>query len=174
MAAAVVIRQRGISLAALGRMLAAPLETAGVIILITSAGGAFGVMLSHAGVGEAVQAAAEGRELNLVLLAWVVAAVIRVAQGSATVAMLTTAAMVYPLLGAGLPYDPVYIFLSIGFGAMTLSWMNDSGFWVVCKLSGFTEQETLKTWTVMATTNSLVGLATCLVMARILPRIPGF
>jgi GntP family gluconate:H+ symporter len=174
MAAAVVMRQRGISLAALGRMLAAPLETAGVIILITSAGGAFGVMLSHAGVGEAVQAAAEGREVNLVLLAWVVAAVIRVAQGSATVAMLTTAAMVYPLLGTGLPYDPVYIFLSIGFGAMTLSWMNDSGFWVVCKLSGFTEQETLKTWTVLATTNSLVGLGTCLIMARVLPRIPGF
>jgi gluconate:H+ symporter, GntP family len=174
MAAAVVMRQRGISLAALGRMLAAPLETAGVIILITSAGGAFGVMLSHAGVGEAVQAAAEGREVNLILLAWVVAAVIRVAQGSATVAMLTTAAMVYPLLGSNLPYDPVYIFLSIGFGAMTLSWMNDSGFWVVCKLSGFTEQETLKTWTVLATTNSLVGLVTCLVVSRILPRIPGF
>jgi gluconate:H+ symporter, GntP family len=102
------------------------------------------MMLSHAGVGEAVQAAAAGREVNLVLLAWVVAAVIRVAQGSATVAMLTTSAMVYPLLGAGLPYDAVYIFMSIGFGAMTLSWMNDSGFWVVCKLSGFTEQETLE------------------------------
>jgi gluconate:H+ symporter, GntP family len=174
MAAAVVMRQRGIKLAALGRMLAPPLETAGVIILITSAGGAFGMMLSHAGVGEAVQAAAAGREVNLVLLAWVVAAVIRVAQGSATVAMLTTSAMVYPLLGAGLPYDAVYIFMSIGFGAMTLSWMNDSGFWVVCKLSGFTEQETLKTWTVLATTNSVVGLLTCLVMAKVLPRIPGF
>jgi GntP family gluconate:H+ symporter len=174
MAGAVVMRQRGIRLAALGRMLAPPLETAGVIILITSAGGAFGMMLSHAGVGEAVQAAAAGREVNLILLAWVVAAVIRVAQGSATVAMLTASAMVYPLLGAGLPYDAVYIFMSIGFGAMTLSWMNDSGFWVVCKLSGFTEQETLKTWTVLATTNSVVGLLTCLVMAKVLPRIPGF
>ncbi|MCL4180282.1 MAG: GntP family permease [Verrucomicrobia bacterium] len=174
MAAWVVMRQRAITLAALGRLLAPPLETAGVIILITSAGGAFGMMLSHAGVGEAVQAAAAGREVNLILLAWVVAAVIRVAQGSATVAMLTASAMVYPLLGAGLPYDAVYIFMSIGFGAMTLSWMNDSGFWVVCKLSGFTEQETLKTWTVLATTNSLVGLLTCLVMAKVLPRIPGF
>jgi GntP family gluconate:H+ symporter len=131
-------------------------------------------MLSHAGVGEAVQAAAEGREVNLILLSWVVATVIRVAQGSATVSMLTTSAMVYPLLGPGLPYDPVYIFLAIGFGAMTLSWMNDSGFWVVCKLSGFTEQETLKSWTVLTTVNSLVGLATCLAMAKVLPRIPGF
>jgi GntP family gluconate:H+ symporter len=88
--------------------------------------------------------------------------------------MLTTSAMVYPLLGAELPYDAVYIFMSIGFGAMVLSWMNDSGFWVVCKLSGFTEQETLKTWTVLTTTNSLVGLVTCVVMAKVLPRIPGF
>ena len=174
MAAWVVMRQRGITLAALGRLLAPPLETAGVIILITSAGGAFGMMLSHAGVGEAVQAAAAGREVNLILLAWLVAAVIRVAQGSATVAMLTTSAMIYPLLGAGLPYDAGYIFMAIGFGAMTLSWMNDSGFWGVCKLSGFTEQETLKTWTVLATTNSLVGLLTCLAMAKVLPRIPGF
>ncbi len=174
MAGAVVMRQRGITLAALGRMLGPPLETAGVIILITSAGGAFGVMLSHAGVGEAVQAAAAGRNVNLVLLAWLVAAVIRVAQGSATVAMLTTSAMVYPLLSGGLPYDAVYIFMSIGFGAMTLSWMNDSGFWVVCKLSGFTEQETLKSWTVLATTNSLIGLATCIAMSKVLPHLPGF
>jgi GntP family gluconate:H+ symporter len=174
MAGWLVMWQRKMRLADLGRSLAAPLETAGVIILITSAGGAFGAMLSHAGVGKAVQAAAEGREVNLILLAWVVATVIRVAQGSATVSMLTTSAMVYPLLGAGLPYDPVYIFMSIGFGAMTLSWMNDSGFWVVCKLSGFTEQETLKSWTVLATVNSLVGLATCLVLSKVLPRIPGF
>jgi GntP family gluconate:H+ symporter len=49
------------------------------------------------------------------------------------------------MTGSGLPYHPVYIFMAIGFGAMFLSWMNDSGFWVVGKLSGFTEKETLKT-----------------------------
>jgi gluconate:H+ symporter, GntP family len=170
----VLVRQRGLKLGDAGRMLGQPLETAGVIILITSAGGAFGLMLKNAGVGEAVQAVAEGRELNLILLSWLVATVIRVAQGSATVAMLTTSVMVLPLLEAGLPYDPVYIFMAIGFGAMTLSWMNDSGFWVVCKLSGFTEKETLKSWTVVVTVNSVVGLLTCLVLSSILPRIPGF
>jgi gluconate:H+ symporter, GntP family len=174
LAVAVLVRQRGLKLAEAGRMLGPPLETAGVIILITSAGGAFGLMLRNAGVGESVQAVAEGREINLIFLSWLVASVIRIAQGSATVAMLTTSAMMFPLLEAGLPYNPVYIFMAIGFGAMTLSWMNDSGFWVVCKLSGFTEQETLKSWTVIVTVNSVVGLVTCLVLARLLPQIPGF
>jgi gluconate:H+ symporter, GntP family len=174
LAIGILVRQRGLSLAQAGRMISAPLETAGVIILITSAGGAFGLMLRNAGVGEAVQAAAEGRQVNLIFLSWLVASVIRMAQGSATVAMLTTSAMMLPLLQAGLPYDPVYIFMAIGFGAMTLSWMNDSGFWVVCKLSGFTEQETLKSWTVIVTVNSLVGLVTCLLLSKVIPHFPGF
>jgi gluconate:H+ symporter, GntP family len=174
LAFSVLVRHRGLPLAQAGRMIGPSLETAGVIILITSAGGAFGLMLRNAGVGEAVQAAADGREINLIFLSWLVASVIRMAQGSATVAMLTTSAMMLPMLEAGLPYDPVYIFMAIGFGAMTLSWMNDSGFWVVCKLSGFTEQETLKSWTVIVTVNSVVGLVTCLLLAKVLPGIPGF
>lgn len=165
----VLMRQRGLSVARVCQMIGPPLETAGVIILITSAGGAFGLMLKNAGVGEAIKTAAEGRDLNLVLLAWLVAAVIRVAQGSATVAMLTTSAMVYPLLGAGLPFHPIYVFLAIGFGAMICSWMNDSGFWVVGRLSGFTEQETLKTWTVISTVNSLAGLGVTWLLATVLP-----
>lgn len=167
-AVGVLMRQKGISVATVGGLIEGPFMTAGVIILITSAGGAFGLMLKNAGVGEAIQAAVAGREINLVLLSWLVAAVIRIAQGSATVAMLTTAAMVSPMLSS-LPYHPVYIFLAIGFGAMMLSWMNDSGFWVVGKLSGFTEQETLKTWTVVVSVNSAVGLVTCLIFAKLLP-----
>jgi GntP family gluconate:H+ symporter len=165
----VLVRQRGLSFAELGKMIGPSLETAGVIILITSAGGAFGLMLRNAGVGDAVKAVAEGNNINLILFAWLVAAVIRVAQGSATVSMMTAAAMVYPLLDASLPYHPVYVFMAIGFGALTLSWMNDSGFWVVCKLSGFTEKETLKSWTVIATTSSVVGVITCLALSRIIP-----
>jgi GntP family gluconate:H+ symporter len=166
----VLMRQKGISLAAVGQMVGPAFETAGVIILITSAGGAFGLMLKNAGVGEAVRQAAEGREVNLVILSWLVAAVIRVAQGSATVAMLTTAAMVYPIMSTtGLPYHPVYIFMAIGYGAMIFSWMNDSGFWVVGRLSGFTEKETLKTWSVVVTVASVAGLVECLVLSKVLP-----
>ena len=167
----VLIRQKKVSFATVGTMIGPSLETAGVIILITSAGGAFGMMLKHAGVGDAVKAAAGGASINLVLLSWLVAAVIRIAQGSATVAMLTTAAMIYPIMSTGpaLPYNPVYIFLAIGFGAMICSWMNDSGFWVVGKLSGFTEKETLKTWTGVVTVASIVGLIECLVLSTVLP-----
>jgi GntP family gluconate:H+ symporter len=167
----VLMRVRRLSFGQIGTLLGPSFETAGVIILITSAGGAFGLMLKAAGVGEAIKAAVAGHEINLVLLSWLVASVIRVAQGSATVAMLATAEMVYPIIssGAGLPYHPVYIFLAIGFGAMICSWMNDSGFWVVGRLSGFTEKETLRSWTVVVTVNSVIGLVVCLVGAKLLP-----
>jgi GntP family gluconate:H+ symporter len=169
-ALAVLMRQRGLDLAGVARLFAPALETAGVIILITSAGGAFGLMLSHAGVGKTLQALVQGENINLILLSWLVATVIRVAQGSATVAMLTTAGMIYPIMtSAPLPYHPLYLFMAIGFGAMTLSWMNDSGFWVVGRLSGFTEKETLKTWTVVVTVNSVAGLLTCLLFSWLLP-----
>jgi gluconate:H+ symporter, GntP family len=167
----ILMRQRRFNLAKIGELIGPPFETAGVIILITSAGGAFGLMLKNAGVGEAIKAAVAGKDINLILLSWTVAAVIRIAQGSATVAMLTTAAMVYPIMSGGgvLPYHPIYIFLAIGFGAMMLSWMNDSGFWVVGKLSGFTEKETLKTWSVVLSVNSLAGLIITLLLSKLVP-----
>ena len=165
-----LMRQQKLSFSQLGIRMGAPLETAGMIILITSAGGAFGLMLRNAGVGDAIQALVAGRDVNLIILSWVVAGIIRIAQGSATVAMLTTAAMISPLLESGdLPYHPVYIFAAIGFGAMVLSWMNDSGFWVVGKLSGFTEKETLKSWTIVVTVNSIVGLIVTLIASWIVP-----
>lgn len=169
----VLMRQRGLTLATVGDMIGPSFETAGVIILITSAGGAFGLMLKNAGVGEAIKAAVVGKEISLVLLSWAVAAMIRIAQGSATVAMLTTAAMIYPIMTGGtpLPYHPIWIFMAIGFGAMMLSWMNDSGFWVVGKLSGLTEKETLKSWTVVLSVNSAAGLIVCLVGSKLLPMI---
>lgn len=171
----VLARRRGFSFRQIEALIAPPIETAGVIILITSAGGAFGLMLRNAGVGDAIKAAATGYEVNLVLLSWLVAAVIRIAQGSATVAMLTTSAMVFPMIdpsaGAALPFHPMYIYLSIGFGAFTCSWMNDSGFWVVNRLSGMTETETLKTWTVMLTAVSVVGLLMTLILAKLVPLV---
>lgn len=165
-----LLRTQKLSFRAVGAKMAAPLETAAVIILITSAGGAFGYMLRNAGVGDAVQQIASKMDINLILLAWTVSAVIRIAQGSATVAMLTTAAMLQPVLEATPPpYHPVYVFVAIGCGAFILSWMNDSGFWVVSKLSGFTEKETLRTFTVVLTVASVAGLLMTLAMSKALP-----
>jgi gluconate:H+ symporter, GntP family len=146
------------------------LETAAIIILITSAGGAFGASLRNAGVGQTIAGIASAYSINLVVLSYFVALIIRVAQGSATVSMLTTSAMIYPMIEAGSPVHPVYIYLAIGFGAFGCSWMNDSGFWVVSRLGGLTERETLRSWTVLLTACSLAGLVVTLIASMILPK----
>ena len=164
------MRQRRIGLAVVNKIIAPRFADAGVIILIASAGGAYGVMLGHAGVGKVASALAGHWELNLVFLGWAISTVIRVAQGSATVAMGTAAAIMYPIIQEHRPpYHTIYIFLAIGFGSKMVSWMNDSGFWTVSKLSGFTEAETLKSWTILVTFGSLVGLAQCLIFSKLLP-----
>ena len=170
LAMALVARQQQWKFAEIATLLDPALETAGVIILITSAGGAFGLMLKHAGVGEAIRTAASGREINLILLAWGVALIMKFAQGSATVSMLTTAAMTVGVTqGTVLPHHPMYLFLAIGFGALGFSWMNDSGFWVISRLSGFTTKETLRTWTVLAFAMSVFGLVETLLLAKLFP-----
>jgi gluconate:H+ symporter, GntP family len=171
-ALAVLARQAKLGLGKLEEMVGPPLETAGMIILITSAGGAFGVALRSAGVGDAVKAIAQGYSINLILLGWIVAVVVRVAQGSATVAMLTASSIMAPMVAGGeLTCHPVYLFMSIGFGAMFCSWMNDSGFWAVSKLSGMTEKETLRTWSVQLTANSIFGLLVVFVFSKLVPMV---
>jgi gluconate:H+ symporter, GntP family len=180
----VFMRQRKLAFGSLEALLGPPLETAGMIILITAAGGAFGGMLRHAGVGDAVGALAKDYSIPVLLLAWLTAVVMRIAQGSATVAMLTTSAIVWDMInpggdatnimaatGAKLGFHPMYLFLSIGFGAFCSSWMNDSGFWVVNRLSGMTEKETLKSWTVMLTVTSVFGLLQTLLLAKLFPLV---
>jgi GntP family gluconate:H+ symporter len=170
-ALALLARRKKMGIRQLGEAMGPPLELAGVIILITAAGGAFGAMIRHSGVGDVISALAIGRGANYVLLAWIVTAVIRLAQGSATVAMITGAGLMAAIVGDGsvLPFHPIYLFLAIGFGSMIGSWMNDSGFWVVGRLSGFTERETLKTWTVLTTFVSVVGLVEILIASWVLP-----
>lgn len=140
-------------------LLGRPLELAGPIILITAAGGAFGAMLRDAGIGPAVTALADGRQINYVLLGWLLAAVVRVAQGSATVAMITAAGMLTAMAqGTGWGVNPLFVFLAIGYGSFVLSWANDSGFWLVSRMCGWDERTTLKSWTVLLTSVSLFGL----------------
>lgn len=166
-------RRQGQSLSQIGEMIEAPLATAAVIILITAAGGAFGGMLRHAGVGDAIKAVAQGYNMNVLLLAGLTATGLRLAQGSATVSMLTTSAIVWPMIdpasNAPLPFHPMYVFLAIGFGSFGCSWMNDSGFWVVSRLGGLTTSETLRSWSVLVTLVSFAGLIMTVLLARLLP-----
>ena len=161
-----LVRWKGLDRRALWRSLESPLSMAGTIILITSAGGAFGGMIRQSGIGESLTALTGGTGLSMVLLAWLIAAVMKVAQGSSTIAMITCAGIMAGILGAGSApgFDPFYIFAAIAFGAMFGSWMNDSGFWIVCKMTGFSELETLRTWTISVSVVSLAGLVEVLLV----------
>jgi GntP family gluconate:H+ symporter len=167
----VYARQKKLGMKQLGDGLGPPLEVAGVIILITSAGGAYGAMIKNSGVGDSVRALADGSAVNYVLLAWVLSAVVRVAQGSATVAMITASSIMLSIAPNGFGVHPLYVFLAVGYGATILSWMNDSGFWVISRLGGLTEGETLRSWTVLLTIISVVGLLQALVGAAIWPNL---
>jgi GntP family gluconate:H+ symporter len=140
------------------------------IAFITCAGGSFGRVLTDSGVGGLIASAAQEWGLSLMLLAFLCAALIRVAQGSATVAMVTTAGIVAPTLAVTDPgFHPVYLVAAIGYGATTTSWMNDSGFWIVCKMAGLSESETLKTWTVLLTVVAVTGFLWVRLVAWIFP-----
>jgi GntP family gluconate:H+ symporter len=150
------------------------LLSAGVIILITAAGGAFGAMLKVAGIGEAIQgvfAGASPSGLLYLLMGFGIASVLKVAQGSSTVAMITGASMLAAMIGdgSGLGYHPVYLALAIGSGSLVGSWMNDSGFWIFARMGGLTERETLKSWTPLLAILGCSGMLTSLMLAVILP-----
>ncbi|MBL67252.1 MAG: gluconate transporter [Verrucomicrobiales bacterium] len=146
----------------------------GLIILICCAGGAFGAMLRQSGIGPEISGMTEGRSLGpwLLPIAFIVTAVIRGAQGSATVAMFTAVAIVGPIaLDTELSYHPVYLAVAIGCGSKPFPWMNDSGFWVISKMSGMTEKETLKALTPMATIMGFTGIIVTIIAAKLFPMV---
>jgi len=166
----VLMKQAGLSIQKVSERFNGPLETAGVIILITSAGGAFGKTIKGSGIADTLQHYGESMGINYIIMAWVVTALVRIAQGSATVSMITGVGLMSALLAnATLDYHVFYIYLAIGFGSITCSWMNDSGFWIVGRLSGFTEKETLRSWTPMLTIIAVVGLVESYLCSKILP-----
>ena len=148
------------------------LTTAGVIILIIGAGGAFGNALQQTGISSLIKTVTVAYQVSLLPLAFLLTAMIRTAQGSATVAMITAAGA---FAGVAQPevlgFSPVYLALAIGCGSKPIWWMNDSGFWVVSQMSGMTEAEGLKTLTPLTTVMGLVGLLCTIVLANSFPLI---
>jgi len=135
------------------------LGPAGLIILVTGAGGVFKQILVDSGVGAALAEAVSNKNIPPVILAYVLAVIIRLTQGSATVAMITAAGMVAPVievLGTG-DIGKALVVLVIAAGATTFSHVNDSGFWLVGKYLNMTEKQTLQSWSIMETIISVVG-----------------
>ena len=145
--------RRGVPNSRIMEICGSALQPAGVIILVTGAGGVFKQVLIDSGVGDALGNYLAGSGLPIVVLAFVLAAAVRVIQGSATVAMLTACGLITPMLA---PLDLsgaqlAAITIAIGGGSIVLSHVNDSGFWLASRYLGLTEMQTLKTWTVMET-----------------------
>ena len=134
---------------------------AGIIILLTGAGGVFKEMLVNTGSGEMIAGYLSDGGMGILLFAFIVAALIRVMQGSATVAMITAAGLTAPLLlGEVGELQKALIVIAIASGASIMSHVNDSGFWLVSKYLGLTEKQTFRSWTVMTTILALVGFTT--------------
>ena len=168
---------RNLSWRSLGEDVEDSLMSGGVIILITSAGGAFGAMLQDTNINETIKdyfSGAGASGIMLLLLGWGIAAVLKVAQGSSTVAMIVGAGMMAAIIGDAKPeYHMVYVATAVGTGSLMGSWMNDSGFWVFTKMGGLTEAESLKSWTPLLMVLSVVGLVVTIVLSQTMPLQTG-
>lgn len=143
------------------------LEPAGIIILITGAGGVFKQTLIDSGVGKVMGEFMAQSSLPIVVVAFLISLFVRIAQGSATVAMVTGAGLVSPIIADMSVSQPVLglITIAIAAGSSAVSHVNDSGFWLVNRFFGMTEKETLKTWTVMETIVGFVGFAVVFILS---------
>ncbi|MDP6443369.1 MAG: SLC13 family permease [Pirellulaceae bacterium] len=173
-----LVKKRGLSKTELAGVVETSLMSGGVIILITAGGGAFGAMLKEAQIGEAIQDLFEGilegqnSGMAYLYLGFLLASVLKIAQGSGTVAMIVGSSMMAAIVvGEDLGYSPVYLATAIGAGSLVGSWMNDSGFWIFAKMGGLTETEALKSWTFMLVVLGAVSFGITLLLARFLPLI---
>ncbi|MGW1161407.1 GntP family permease [Streptomyces sp. NPDC002513] len=159
--------RRGWSRSSLQTVSTASLKPVGNILLVVGAGGIFGAVLKGSGVAQALSDTFHGVGLPVIVLAYLISLVLRVAQGSATVAIVTTAGIVAPLLTDG-HYSQAFVALvimAISAGSIFASHVNDGGFWMVAKYFGISERDTLRTWTVLESVLSVAGFAVAAVVS---------
>ncbi|MGW2168519.1 GntP family permease [Streptomyces nondiastaticus] len=159
--------RRGWSRASLEAVSTASLKPVGNILLVVGAGGVFGAVLKGSGVAQALADAFAGAGLPVIVLAWLIAVALRVAQGSATVAIVTTAGIVAPLLadsGTSQTHSALVI-VAISAGSIFASHVNDGGFWMVSTYFGIPERETLTSWTVLESVLSVAGFAVVAILS---------
>ncbi|MEH7444205.1 GntP family permease [Bacillus sp. JJ1122] len=136
----------------------------GMMLLIIGGGGAFKQVLIDGGVGDYVAELFKGTSLSPILLAWIIAAILRISLGSATVAALTTAGLVIPMLGQT-DVNLALVVLATGAGSLIASHVNDAGFWMFKEYFGLSMKETFATWTLLETIISVAGLGFILLLS---------
>ncbi|MEM7582069.1 MAG: gluconate:H+ symporter [Acidobacteriota bacterium] len=175
LASVLLSRRCGWSRSELERMANRALEPVGAILLVTGAGGVLGKTLLATGAGEVLATALESSGLPLFLLAFLLALMVRLAQGSATVSMVTSAGLIAPVVeatagtAAALSAPALGLLtVAIAAGATACSHVNDSGFWLVGRFLGLDERQTLRTWTAATALIGLVGLIIVLILAQLI------
>jgi GntP family gluconate:H+ symporter len=159
--------RRGWSRKSLETVSTSSLKPVANILLVVGAGGVFGAVLQASGIAQALSDTFSSIGLPIMVLAYLISLVLRVAQGSATVAIVTTAGIVGPLLQAGdysQPYTALVI-MAISAGSIFASHVNDGGFWMVSKYFGISERDTLRSWTVLESVLSVAGFVVALVIS---------
>ena len=157
----IIGHQQGWNLEQRGKVLDSALPDVATIVFVTGAGGVFAGVLVASGIGNALAEALAGIHMPIIVTAFVISLALRASQGSATVAILTTGGLLADAIAAG-EYSAVQVVLiqmAIGFGALGLSHISDSGFWIVTKYMGLSVKDGLKTWTALSTIAGLVGFA---------------
>jgi gluconate:H+ symporter, GntP family len=148
----------------------AALASGATIVLIIAAGGAFGGALRQTGISDALGSALAGVHVLALPAVFLITTLVRTAQGSATVAMITAAPIAKAFIESGQSHvHPVYLALAIGCGSKPFPWMNDAGFWIITRLSGLREEQTLRTISPMMSLQGVVGLGLTIFAAWIFP-----
>lgn len=156
--------KRGVSGDTLVEISTKALGPAGIIILITGAGGVFKGVLKATGITDALEVAFGNSGIPVLVLAYVFATLVRIAQGSATVAMLTAAGLMVGFVDGLTQQQLALVTIAIAAGATGFSHVNDSGFWMISRYFRMTEAQTLRSWSVLSTLISIIGFAICFVV----------
>ncbi|WP_436836419.1 GntP family permease [Polaribacter vadi] len=160
--------KRGYHKETLSKITTKSMEAAGIIILLTGAGGVFKQVLINTGTGVMLANYFADKGISILFFAFLAAVVVRVLQGSSTVAMITAAGITAPLLADTITeIDKALLVIAIAAGASIMSHVNDSGFWLVSKYLNIDEKQTFKSWSVMTILLSLVGFTSVMILSLI-------
>jgi Gnt-I system high-affinity gluconate transporter len=157
-------KQQGQSMTVVGKYLEQSVGAVAMILLIIAGGGAFKQVLTDSGIGDQIAAVFRGSSLSPLFLGWMVAALVRVSLGSATVAGLMAGGIMAPVLAQSGGTSPELMALAIGAGSLMFSHVNDTGFWMFKEYFGLTIRQTILSWSLMETVVSMTGLAGVLVL----------